>query len=407
MIKGNMLIGQSGGPTSVINASLAGAIYEAKNNPNIEKIYGAINGVAGVLSENFYDFTNESEEDLELLKVTPGAALGSVRYYLPDFTSLVSASNDYHLLVSIFKKYNIRYFYYIGGNDSMDTCNKISRYLELVNYEAYVIGIPKTIDNDLPVTDHTPGYGSAIKYVATTLSQIYLDTNSYKEGRVTVVEIMGRDAGWLAAGSKLACLNDSAPDLIYLPECPFDVDKFLTSVANIYEKKRKVLVVVGEGIKTKDGEYLLKYRHFKSADSFGHLQLGGVAQVLCEIVGEHLHLPVRSIELNLPQRCAACILSKADVDEAYNVGRHAVIYSTQGITDKMVIMKRNNDQIEYDITPLENVAKLVKTVPSEYINEEQNNINDKFLEYALPLIQGEVQLIFEKGLPKVYRLKNN
>ena len=405
MIKGNMLIGQSGGPTSVINASLAGAISEAMDNPNIEKIYGAINGVAGVLSENFYDFTNETKENLELLKVTPGAALGSVRYYLPDFTSLVSASNDYHLLVSIFKKYNIRYFYYIGGNDSMDTCNKISRYLELVNYEAYVIGIPKTIDNDLPITDHTPGYGSAIKYVATTLSQIYLDTNSYKEGRVTVVEIMGRDAGWLAAGSKLACLNNCGPDLIYLPECPFDVDKFLKSVSKIYETNRKVLVVVGEGIKTKDGEYLLKYRHFKAADGFGHLQLGGVAQVLCEIVGEHLHLPVRSIELNLPQRCAACILSKTDVEEAYNVGKHAVVYSTQGITNKMIIIKRTNNEISYDVTDLENVAKLVKTVPATYINEEQNNITDKFIEYALPLIQGEMQITFENGLPKVYKLK--
>ena len=405
MIKGNMLIGQSGGPTSVINASLVGAITEGMNNPNIEKIYGAINGVAGVLSENFYDFSHEAKEDLEILKITPGAALGSVRYYLPDFTSLASASNDYHQLALVFKKYNIRYFYYIGGNDSMDTCNKIARYLKLIDYEAYVIGIPKTIDNDLAVTDHTPGYGSAIKYVATTLSQIYLDTNSYKEGRVTVVEIMGRDAGWLAAGAKLSCLNGCEPDLIYLPECAFDVDTFLKDVARIYEEKRKVLVAVGEGIRTKDGEYILKYRHFKSADSFGHLQLGGVAQVLCEIVGEHLHLPVRSVELNLPQRCSSCILSKADVDEAYEVGRHAVIYSTKGITDKMVIMKRVNNIIEYDVTEIKNVAKLIKQVPTNFINEEQNHITDEFIEYALPLIQGEIQIPFENGVPKIYRLK--
>ena len=405
MIKGNMLIGQSGGPTAVINASLAGAIKEGINNPNIEKIYGAINGVAGVLNEVFYDFTTESEENLKLLKITPGAALGSVRYYLPDFTSLASASYDYERLLEVFKKYNIRYFYYIGGNDSMDTCNKISRYLELVNYEAYVIGIPKTIDNDLPITDHTPGYGSAIKYIATTMSQINLDTSSYKEGRVTIVEIMGRDAGWLAAGAKLASINNCAPDLIYLPECAFDVDKFLVDVERIYKENRKVIVAVGEGIKTKDGEYLLKYRHFKSADSFGHLQLGGVAQVLCEIVGQTLHLPVRSIELNLPQRCASTLLSKTDVEEAFEVGRHAVIFSTAGITDKMVIMKRVNNKIVYDVTDLSNVAKLVKTVPSEFINEEQNNITDKFLDYAMPLIKGEIIVPFENGLPKVYRIK--
>ena len=405
MIKGNMLIGQSGGPTAVINASLVGAVIEGLNNPNIEKVYGAINGVSGVLSENIYDFTNETIENLELLKVTPGAALGSVRYYLPEFTSLNSASNDYHKLVNVFKKYNIRYFYYIGGNDSMDTCNKIARYLDLVGYEAYVIGIPKTIDNDLPVTDHTPGYGSAIKYVSTTISQIHLDTNSYKEGRVTIVEIMGRDAGWLAAGAKLAKLNGSEPDFIYLPECAFNVDQFLKDVSRVYQEKRKVLVVVGEGIRTKDGEYLLKYRHFKASDSFGHLQLGGVAQVLCEIVGENLHLPVRSIELNLPQRCASYTLSKTDVDEAYEVGRHAVIFSTQGLTDKMVIMKREQSSITYDVTPIDNVAKLVKEVPCEYINEEQNNVTDKFIEYALPLIQGEVYIPYENGLPKVYRLK--
>ena len=405
MIKGNMLIGQSGGPTAVINSSLVGAIEEGLRNSNIEKVYGTFNGVEGILNETFYDFSNETKENLDLLKVTPGAALGSVRYYLPDFTSLSSASYDYQKLVDVFKKYNIRYFFYIGGNDSMDTCNKIARYLELVNYEAYVIGIPKTIDNDLPVTDHTPGYGSAVKYVASTISQIYLDTCSYKKGRVTIVEIMGRDAGWLTAGSKLACVNNLGPDLIYLPECAFDVDTFLEDVERIYKEQKRVLVCVGEGIRTKDGEYILKYRHFKAADSFGHLQLGGVAQVLCEIVGESLQLPVRSIELNLPQRCSANLLSKRDLDEAYEVGRHAVLFSTQGITDKMVIMKRVNGETIYDVTPIHNVAKLVKCVPSEFINEKKNNITEKFVDYALPLIQGEVKIEYENGLPKAYIIK--
>ena len=405
MIKGNMLIGQSGGPTAVINSSLAGAITEGLNNPNIEKVYGAINGVAGILEENFYDFTNESKENLELLKVTPGAALGSVRYYLPDFTSLNSTSDDYEELLKVFKKYNIRYFFYIGGNDSMDTCNKIARYLKLVDYEAYVIGIPKTIDNDLPITDHTPGYGSAIKYVATTMSQIYLDVSSYKKGRVTIVEIMGRDAGWLAAGSKLACVNGCGPDLIYLPECAFDVDNFLEDVDKIYKNNSKVLVVVGEGLKTKDGEYLLKYRHFKTADSFGHLQLGGVAQVLCELVSEKLNLPVRSIELNLPQRCASNLLSKTDLEEAFKVGEHAVKFATNGITNKMVTIERNNKETFFGNTDLKKVAKQIKYVNKEYINEKQNNITEAFIEYALPLIQGEVEIPYLNGMPKVYILK--
>lgn len=402
MIIGNMLIGQSGGPTAVINSSLAGAIKEGLNNPCIEKVYGAINGVAGILEENLFDFTNETNENLELLKVTPGAALGSVRYYLPDFSSLNSASEDYEILLSVFKKHNIRYFFYIGGNDSMDTCNKIARYLKLVDYEAYVIGIPKTVDNDLPNTDHTPGYGSAIKYVATTMSQIYLDTNSYKKGRVTIVEIMGRDAGWLAAGAKLSCVNGCAADLIYLPECPFDVDKFLEDVEKIYRKNQKVLVAVGEGLKTKDGEYLLKYRHFKTADSFGHLQLGGVAQVLCELVSEKLNLPVRSIELNLPQRCASTLLSKTDLEEAFGVGEFAVKIATQGITNKMASIERKYNVTSYSYANLESVAKQIKYVNEEYINEEKNNITDKFLDYALPLIQGEVQIPCENGLPKVY-----
>lgn len=404
MIKGNMLIGQSGGPTSVINASLAGAIQEGINSEFIEKIYGTINGVSGILEDNLFDFTSESKENLELLKVTPGAALGSARYYLPDFTSLNSASDDYDRILNMFKKYNIRFFFYIGGNDSMDTCQKIAKYFKLVNYEAYVIGIPKTIDNDLVNTDHTPGYGSSIKYIATTISQVYLDTQAYKKGRVTIVEIMGRDAGWLTAGAKLACLNGCAPDLIYLPETKFDIDKFLVDIEKLYKKNKKVLVAVGEGLKTKDGEYLLKYRHFKTADSFGHLQLGGVAQVLCEIVSEKLNLPVRSIELNLPQRCASFLLSKTDLEEAFNVGSFAVKIATEGINNKMVTIERNNNIMSYSYTELSDVAKQIRYVDQKYINEEQNNITDLFLDYAYPLIQGEVLIPYENGIPKIYKI---
>ena len=402
-MKGACIVGQSGGPTAVINASVAGVVLASLKNNLITEIYGALNGIEGIIKENIIDFKKENIEDIELLKYTPSAALGSVRFFLDEFEK-----NDtvYKQILNVFKKYDIRYFFYIGGNDSMDSCDKINKYFNHVGYDCHVIGIPKTIDNDLVLTDHTPGYGSACKYVATTISEIYLDTNSYKKGRITVVEVMGRDAGWLTASAKLACLINCEPDLIYLPETAFNVNSFLDDVNRIYKEKQKVLVVVSEGIKDKDGDYILKYRNFNNNDSFGHLQLGGVAEFLCEIVSNKFNYPVRSIELNLPQRCASHLSSNADIEQAYLCGVKGVEFATNNITGKMVSIIRNNDNtFDYGYVNLSDVAAKVKEFPLEFITEQGNNLTEKYLEYALPLIQGESNLQYVNGLPKFSNLK--
>ncbi len=402
MKKGACIIGQSGGPTAVINASLLGVVESAEKCEQITKVYGAINGIEGIINHQIIDFENEDKDELALLLTTPSAALGSVRYHLEHYTK---DETPYLNLIKVLAELDIKYFFYIGGNDSMDTCQKLNEYFAHIGFDCSVIGIPKTIDNDLCFTDHTPGYGSAIKYIATTISEIHLDTNCYKKGRVTIVEIMGRDAGWLTAGAKLASINNLGADLIYLPENVFDVEDFLCDVKKLYETKQKALVVVGEGLKTANGEYLLKYRHFNRADDFGHLQLGGVAQVLCEIVNDELGYPIRSIELNLPQRCASHLASKADIIEAYQCGKWALDKAVAGETGKMVIMKRINNAISYDLTTLENVANKIKYVPDAFINEAKNNITDAYLEYAIPLIAGEIPIPFSGGMPRYAKLK--
>lgn len=402
MIKGACLIGQSGGPTAVINSSLAGVVMTALNNSNITNVYGALHGIQGVLDEQFIDFSLEDINEIELLKYTPSSALGSVRFFLEDFEK---NSAVYEELLKVFKKYNIRYFFYIGGNDSMDSCMKINKYFKAVGYDCIVNGIPKTIDNDLCLTDHTPGYGSACKYIATTISEIYLDISAYKKGRVTIVEIMGRDAGWLTAASKIASINGCNPDLIYLPESTFDLNEFLADVKNIYEEKKKVFVIVGEGIRDSKGEYILNYRNYNNNDSFGHLQLGGVASVLCEHVQNTFGFPVRAIELNLPQRCAAHLASNTDIEEAFMCGKAGVEYATQNITGQMITIERLETSTRFGYVPLEDVAAKVKEMPKEFINEKGNHITDKYLEYVLPLIQGETKLKYENGLPRFARLK--
>lgn len=402
MIKGACLIGQSGGPTAVINSSLAGVVMTALNNSNITNVYGALHGIRGVLDEQFIDFSLEDINEIELLKYTPSSALGSVRFFLENFEK---NSAVYEELLKVFKKYNIRYFFYIGGNDSMDSCMKINKYFKAVGYDCIVNGIPKTIDNDLCLTDHTPGYGSACKYIATTISEIYLDISAYKKGRVTIVEIMGRDAGWLTAASKIASINGCNPDLIYLPESKFDLNEFLADVKNIYEEKKKVFVIVGEGIRDSKGEYILNYRNYNNNDSFGHLQLGGVASVLCEHVQKTFGFPVRAIELNLPQRCAAHLASNTDIEEAFMCGKAGVAYATQNITGQMITIERLETSTRFGYVPLEDVAAKVKEMPKEFINEKGNHITDKYLEYVLPLIQGETKLKYENGLPRFARLK--
>ncbi len=402
MINGACLIGQSGGPTAVINSSLAGVVITALNNPNITNVYGAMYGIQGVLDENFIDFSLEDTNEIELLKYTPSSALGSVRFFLEEFEKNTSV---YEKILNVFKKYNIRYFFYIGGNDSMDSCMKINKYFKSVGYDCIVNGIPKTIDNDLCLTDHTPGYGSACKYIATTISEIYLDISAYKKGRVTIVEIMGRDAGWLTAASKIASINGCNPDLIYLPESKFSLSEFLEDVKNIYNEKKKVFVIVGEGIRDAKGEYILNYRNYNNNDSFGHLQLGGVASVLCEHVQNSFGFPVRAIELNLPQRCAAHLASDTDIEEAFMCGKAGVEYATQNISGQMITIERLDNSTRFGYVPLENVAAKVKEMPAEFINDKGNHITDKYLEYVLPLIQGETKLKYENGLPRFARLK--
>jgi len=403
---GNAIFGQSGGPTSVINASAAGVFTEAlKQTGVIEKVYGAANGIVGILNEKFYDIGQEDLAELELLKTTPSSALGSCRYKLakPEVDD-----TDYKRILEVFKKYNIRYFFYNGGNDSMDTCNKISKFIAKSGYECRVIGVPKTIDNDLFGTDHCPGFSSAAKYIATTVMEVYLDARVYDTGMITVIEIMGRNAGWLTAASALAAHKGLGPDLIYLPEVDFDLDKMLADVKKVYEKEKKVIVCVSEGVKTKEGKYIPELVGEVSVDAFGHKQMGGTAAVLATYLKEKIGCKVRGIELSLMQRCAAHLASKNDVEESFLSGQTAVRIAVDGMTDFMVGFQRPEQgeyKCEIKLIPLNDVANTEKVVPKEWINAEGNFVNEKFVEYALPLIQGESKIAIEDGLPRFAKLK--
>ena len=403
MKKGSILVGQSGGPTAVINASLAGIIEEAKLHTEIDTVYGALNGIDGIIHHHIIDLYAESPETIELLKTTPSSILGSIRFKLPN----PKLDDTIHQkIVSVFESLHITHFFYIGGNDSMDTCLNLSQYFQSINFDCTIIGVPKTIDNDLVGTDHTPGYGSSIKFIATSIAEIYQDIACYPKGKVTIVEIMGRDAGWLTAGTKLASLTNSGPDLIYLPEVPFDMEDFLEKVSQIYQQKGHALIAVSEGIKDRNGTYMLQYRSFNNEDDFGHLQLGGVAQLLAERVNQRLHLPIRSIELNLPQRCSSHISSLTDINEAYRCGQYAVQFALAGYTGQMVAMIRfKNYTIQYQLIPLQDVANFVKQVPFDFIDAKNADITSSFIDYALPLIQGEPHTQFENGMPKFAKLQ--
>lgn len=406
-LKGVALFGQSGGPTSVINSSAAGVIQEALKQDCITGVYGMANGIKGALNEKFYDMSKEDAQELDLLKTTPSSALGSVRYKLKHFEE---DEKDYKKLLEVFNKHNVRYFFYNGGNDSMDTCNKISKYMNKVGYECRVMGVPKTIDNDLSLTDHCPGYGSAAKYVATSTMEVYHDARVYDTGMITVLEVMGRNAGWLTAASALASLDGNGPDLIYLPEIAFDVDKFLDEVMNVYTKSGKVIVAVSEGIKDKDGRYIAEYGADLSGskDAFGHAQMGGLAATLAAMVKQKSGAKVRGIEFSLLQRCAAHIGSLTDVNEAYMAGQMAVKYAVEGKTDYMVAFEREAGS-EYKcgikLVKLDEVANTEKKVPLDWINKEGNGLNEQFVKYALPLIQGHSSPPFENGLPRFAKLK--
>ena len=402
---GACIFGQSGGPTAVINASAYGVIKAALEADEITKVYGAAHGIVGVLNDKLYVMDEEDPNELRYLLHTPSSELGSCRYKMADPEK---DDTDYKRILEIFKKYDVRYFFYNGGNDSMDTCNKISRYMESVGYECRVMGVPKTIDNDLFGTDHCPGFGSAAKYIATSCMEISKDSRVYDNGMITVVEIMGRHAGWLTAASALATEFGSGPDLIYLPEVDFDMDKFLCDVEKIYKKNGKVLVAVSEGIHYADGSFVSEAKT-SATDGFGHAQLGGLASMLAEIVKERTGAKVRGIELSLLQRCGAHLASETDIEEACASGMEAVHQAVNGVTGKMVAFQRESIDGAYHcklvLIPLTDVANYEKKVPLEWINDEHNGLKHEFIDYVLPLIQGEPKLPLEHSLPRYARLK--
>lgn len=408
-LKGACMFGQSGGPTSVINSSAAGVFIEALKQDCITKVYGAAHGIRGILNEEFYDMSKEDMEELLLLKNTPSSSLGSVRYKLKPSSVDIT---DYNRLLEVFKKYNIRYFFYNGGNDSMDTCNKVSKFMATSGWDCKVIGVPKTIDNDLFGTDHCPGFASAAKYVATTTMEIKLDATVYDTPMITVIEAMGRNAGWLTAASALASVNGLGPDLIYLPEIAFNTEKFIKDVDKVMKaNKNKCLVVVSEGIKDAEGKlWAENFQANVAKDSFGHAQLGGVATELANICKDKFGCKTRAIEFSLMQRCGAHLASAIDVEEAFNAGSMAVKGACElGLTDVMVVFKREmingKYNCKYEYMPVEKAANAEKTVPKEWIINDGTNLSQEFIDYALPLIQGDCKAPLVNGLPRFANLK--
>lgn len=401
---GACVFAQSGGPTAVINASAAGVFAEALNNPCITKVYGAAHGIVGILEEDLFDIGQEDMAEIMLLKYTPSSALGSSRHKLKDFSN---DAREYYRILEVFRKYNIRYFYYNGGNDSMDTCNKISKFMESEGYECSIIGIPKTVDNDLYGTDHCPGYGSAAKYIATTMMELGLDTRVYDIPTITIIEIMGRNSGWLTAASSLA--GELGPDLIYLPEVPFSITKFLNDIHEVCERKNnKCVIAISEGLRTSEGQYVTDADHGK--DTFGHIQLGGAAAYLEDLVRRELGVKTRAIEFSLMQRCAAHIASDTDIQESFEAGRAAVRYSTEGATDKMVAFEREYDEngayiYKTKLVELAFAANAENQFPMDWITENGTGVSQKFFDYAMPLIQGTPASQMENGLPKYAKLK--
>ena len=405
VLKGACIIGQSGGPTSVINASAYGVIRTALDSEAITKVYGAEHGIKGVLNDRLFDMSAEDAGELENLLYTPSSALGSCRYKIadPDVDD-----TDFKRILEIFKKYDVRYFFYNGGNDSMDTCNKISKYMQRVGYECRVIGVPKTIDNDLFGTDHCPGYASAAKYIATSCMEVYHDARVYDTGMICVVEIMGRHAGWLTAAASLATAMGAGPDLIYLPETDFDMDKFISEVRKVYTETGGCMVAVSEGIHYADGSFVSEAQA-SATDGFGHAQLGGLAGMLAEIIKKEIGAKVRGIELSLLQRCGAHLASQTDIDESFMAGKAAVENAVAGLTDKMVGFERSYEGGAYvcrtKLFDLVDVANTEKKVPIEWINAQHNGVERAFIDYALPLIQGETRMRKENGLPRFAKLK--
>ncbi len=405
---GNAIVGQSGGPTAAINATLAGVIRGAREAEQIGTLFGAYHGVEGMLAGQVCDLFEKcpDEEALRLLEQTPAAALGSCRKKLPAWEQ---DSSLYEKLLAFFRRYDIRYFFYIGGNDSMDTVAKLSAYVAHCGYEMRVVGVPKTIDNDLMATDHTPGFGSAAKYIAVTVQEILRDCAVYTVPAVTIVEIMGRDAGWLTAAAALgARITGLAPDLVYLPELPFSYDAFFADVEAALAKHPNVVIAVSEGLRTAEGEYVGASAQSGATDVFGHAYLSGTGKALELAVKAKFGCKVRSIELNLPQRCASHLASATDLCESVRVGRAAVGAAVEGKSGVMMGFVRTSDApytCDIAATDIASIANAVRSVPRDYQNEAGNGMSEACLDYLYPLIQGEVDTVYEGGLPKHLSLK--
>lgn len=404
-MKRNVIVGQSGGPTAAINSSLAG-VYRTAIDRGANKVYGMLHGIQGLLEEKYIDLSDHIHTGLdeELLKRTPAAFLGSCRYKLP---GIHEDKSVYEKIFAILDKLDIEVFIYIGGNDSMDTIKKLSDYAILTGHQTRFIGCPKTIDNDLALTDHTPGYGSAAKYIGTSMKEIIRDSFclEYPKGLVTIVEIMGRNAGWLTGAAALSKGEDcEGPDLIYLPELTFDIQTFRTKVEQLLKKKTSVVVAVSEGIRTADGKYVCELgRDINFVDSFGHKQLSGTASYLASFIAGELGCKTRAIEFSTLQRAGSHSASRVDILEAYQVGGAAVKAADEGDSGQMVVLQRISDDPYQCATAVKDVHKIAndeKCVPREWINKDGTYVTDDFITYVRPLIQGDVAPVMVDGIPR-------
>lgn len=404
----NIVVAQSGGPTCAINASLLGVFRHATKYDEIENIYGSVNGIEGLILDNLVDLREiiSDDEDVELIRQTPSTVLGSCRYKLPE---PVADEKIYETITDTLRAHDISAFFYIGGNDSMDTVMKLDRYFKSNGIGIAAVGIPKTIDNDLPETDHTPGFGSAAKYVATTVQEIIRDSSVYAVSSVTIIEIMGRDTGWLTASSAILRANgEKAPHLIYLPEKPFSVKKFIEDIRQAQKTNHAVIVAVSEGIEPDWAEIGEDFQSGKT-DAFGHKYLAGVGKALEKLVSREFGCKVRSIELNVMQRCSSHLSSKRDIAEAERIGGAAVKAALDGVSGEMMVFRRVANHpynVRIDHVDISKVANCVKYFPSEWINEEGNNVTEEAIEYCLPLIQGEQNIHIKNGLPQHYVLRH-
>ncbi|MGN1411680.1 MAG: 6-phosphofructokinase [Oscillospiraceae bacterium] len=401
----NIAVAQSGGPTCVINASLVGVFSEALKTKEIDAVFGSINGIEGVINDNFIDLKRfiTSNEDMELLKQTPSTVLGSCRYKLK---SVDEDAETYQRIVKNLQKRRIGAFFYIGGNDSMDTVEKLSNYMVENSIDIKIIGIPKTIDNDLCCTDHTPGFGSAVKYVTTTVQEIIRDSSVYSIDSVTIIEIMGRHAGWLTASTCILRANgETAPHLIYLPEGKFSIDKFLEDVRDQRAKHKAVVVAVSEGVNLPEDTSTQTL-----VDNFGHKYLSGVGKRLENIVRDNMGCKVRSIELNVMQRCSSHLCSKTDIDEAVLIGEMGVQASLRGETGRVAVFKRVSDipySVRIETVPAHEIANKEKFFPKKWINEYSNDVTKDAIKYFLPLVQGEINLKMENGIPRHFKIQES